>query len=184
MTEERKDENQNKKSEEIHLNIMLLEYLDTTIRHIQTVQQNCIILGKKLISDGDFRLGKMLIYNGFQHDVSKFIGIEWDYLPLGLEKKLNKDKRANFLNALKQHQESNQHHAEYWDDIQHMPDVYLAEMVCDWKARSSEFGTDLRKWIDDEAIEKYCFKKNDEIYLKIMRYVDLLCGEAFTEVKP
>lgn len=161
----------------------ILEYLDITIRHIQTVQQNCIILGKKLIDEGDFRLGKMLIYNGFQHDVSKFIGIEWDYLPLGLEKKPNKEKRANFLNALKQHQETNCHHPEYWEDIHNVPDVYLAEMICDWKARSSEFGTDLRKWIDEEATVKYSFKKSSDTYTKLMYYVDLLCGEVFKNIE-
>ncbi len=172
MTEEEKQENES-----------VLEYLDTTIRHIQNVQQNCIILGKKLFSEGDIRLGRMLIYNGFQHDVSKFIGIEWDYLPLGLEKKLNKEKTNNFLHALKQHQESNPHHPEYWDHIENMPDLYLAEMVCDIKARSSEFGTDLRAWIDQEALKKYNFKKTSETYNKIMRYVDLLCGEVFQKIE-
>jgi len=168
--------------EELEEKESLLDYLDITIRHIQNVQQNCILLGKKLIDEGEFRTGRLLIYYGFQHDVSKFIGIEWDFLPLGLEKKLNKEKRANFLTALKQHQESNPHHPEYWDGIENIPDVHLAEMVCDWKARSSEFGTDLRKWIDGEALKKYNLKKTAPTYTKIMYYVDLLCGEAFTEI--
>ena len=157
----------------------ILEYLDETIRHIQNVQQNCIILGKKLIDEGETRLGRMLIYNGFKHDVSKFAGIEWDYLNTDLNGRTNKEKRANFSIALKQHRETNLHHPEAWESIHAMSDDYLAEMVCDVKARSSEFGTDLRQWITEEATKKYDFKESDEVYKRIMRFVDLLLQKSF-----
>ena len=60
-----------------------------------------------------------------------------------------------------------------------MPDVYLAEFVCDVLARSQEFGTNLREWIDDEATKKFNFTKDDDVYKKIMGYVDILCQKPF-----
>ena len=48
-----------------------------------------------------------------------------------------------------------------------MPDVYLAEMVCDWASRSAEFGTSLHDWIDGGAMERFGYKKNDKTYKKI-----------------
>ena len=63
-----------------------------------------------------------------------------------------------------------------------MPDVYIAEMVCDVKARSEEFGTDLRKWIDEEATKRYKFTMEDKVYKDLMRFVNLLCQTPFGDL--
>lgn len=60
-----------------------------------------------------------------------------------------------------------------------MPEVNLAEMVCDWKARANEFGTDLREWIDKCATKKFKFNKKDEVYSKIERFLNLLLEKPF-----
>lgn len=159
-----------------------MELLNSVIRHIKNVQDNCIILGEKLIANGSSLLGRKLIYNGFRHDISKLVGIEWEYLKYTNIKRLNKEKMTNFKASLQQHQMTNEHHPEYWGGIKFMPDIAIAEMVCDWKARSEEFGTSLFDWIDEEATKRFEFTKNDEIYEKIMHFVNMLCNRPFEKV--
>jgi hypothetical protein len=82
--------------------------------------------------------------------------------------------------AIHHHNTTNQHHPENWSGgISDMPDVFLAEFVCDIKARSEEFGTSLRDWIDNEATKKWNFTTDSEVYKKIMKYVNLVCEKPF-----
>jgi hypothetical protein len=81
--------------------------------------------------------------------------------------------------AVQHHSKTNLHHPEYWGDIKLMPRLYLCEMVCDWKARSEEFGTNLREWILEQATLKFNFTKEDKVYGEIMDFVDLLCPKPF-----
>jgi hypothetical protein len=159
-----------------------LHCLDEIIRHIQTVQENCIVLGKRLIENGEEFLGRTLIHNGFQHDASKFIGSEWDYMRLPYKKKLTAKEKQGLEISVSDHNRSNLHHPEYWNGIQNMPDVYIAEMVCDWKARSSEFGTSLLDWITDQAAERFNFSMRDEVGLKIIKFVEMLTNKPFEKI--
>jgi hypothetical protein len=145
--------------------------LDKIIRHIKHVQESCQLLGEKLIDRGEFEFGKNLIANGFIHDHSKFFGIEWEHL--------NGIETEGGRLALQQHQAGNMHHPEYWGGIEKVPRIFLAEMVADWKARSEEFGTDLRKWIADVAMKKYNINTHGKVYKEIKYFVDLLLEDAF-----
>jgi hypothetical protein len=62
-----------------------------------------------------------------------------------------------------------------------MPRVYVAEMVCDWKARASEFGTSLQKWIE-ESLKRYGYTSKDPVYAQIQEFVELLCDPAFSNL--
>lgn len=159
----------------------LLDKIEFVARHIRNVEDNTLLLGKKLIERGDFDLGHKLIANGTVHDASKFHGIEFEYLSLSNP---NDDNKALKLKlAIHHHNTTNPHHPEYWSGgIKDMPDVYVAEMVCDWKARSEEFGTSLRDWIDEQATKRFTFTKEDKVYKQIMEYVNLLCQTPFTNV--
>jgi hypothetical protein len=151
--------------------------LKLIIRHIKNVQDNCILLGEKLIDLGEFDLGKLLIANGFKHDVSKFIATEWDNMD-----HYQGDKDTTKLRlAVSQHNRSNMHHPEYWGSIHLMPRVFIAEMCCDWKSRSEEFGSSLTEWINEKATARFCFKKDDAVYKSIMEFVDLLCDKPFEQ---
>jgi hypothetical protein len=151
-------------------------------RHIRNVQDNCLLLGEKLISNGELELGKQLIANGFIHDVSKFHGIEFEFMAPGVNVEADGAKLKLKL-AIHHHNSTNRHHPEAWSaGIKDMPDVYVAEFVCDIKARSEEFGTALRDWIDNTATKKWNFTKEDEIYQKIMRFVDILCEKPFEQL--
>jgi hypothetical protein len=156
-----------------------LKKVDALYRHIEEVQRNCRLLGERLIEQGQDELGVQLIRNALVHDQSKFSGIEWDYLQIDPEKD---DDKQNLALAIKHHNRTNLHHPEAWRGIKHMPDVYIAEMVCDWKARSSEFGSSLKDWIDNGAAQRFGYTKRDKVYKTIMAYTKLLLDEPFKKI--
>lgn len=153
-----------------------LEKIRTLTRHITNVQQNCNLLGEKLIENDEFDFAKLLISSGLLHDNSKFHGMEWDMLTTE-----NTDPISLKL-SVGQHNKSNTHHPEYWGGIKKMPRIAIAELVCDWKERSSEFGTSLLEWIENNAMQRFDFNKNDDVYKEIMYFVNLLVDKPFKQV--
>ena len=151
--------------------------LEKLLRHIENVRNNCEILGKKLIEQGKEQEGLTLIQHGLMHDSSKFGLFEFEHLTGEC-----KDPQAFDL-AIKHHHALNPHHSEHWGHISKMPDVYLAEFVCDVKARASEFGSSLLDWLEEEATKKYDFKKGDETWNRIMTFVDMVCDKPFKNAK-
>ena len=159
-----------------------MEKIRGITRHIRNVEDNCLLLGEKLIMLGEIELGKQLIANGFVHDASKFHGIEFEFMAPGTPT-VEEGAKLKLKLAIQQHNTTNLHHPESWSGgIKNMPDVYLAEFCCDIKARSEEFGTDLREWIDNLATKKWNFTTNDEVYGRIMKFVDLLCLKPFEDL--
>lgn len=150
--------------------------LDDLVRHIQGVQSNCLLLGKRLIENGDLELARTLIANSMLHDASKFRGIEWDFLG---KSNVGGDM---LVEAVRQHNRTNPHHPEYWGEhggIHKMPLVYVGEMVCDWKQRSNEFGTSLVDYINFKATVRFGFTKDDIVYSIIFSYVNMLLDTPF-----
>jgi hypothetical protein len=147
-----------------------LAKIDLVRSHIENVQRYTYRLGCKLIEQGNVELGRNLIANGQIHDNSKFKGIEFEHLFYG--DPLLEDVR-------KHHVALNPHHPEHWGNIKEMPSVYIAEMVCDWYARSNEFGSDFRGWITYQATARFGFTIKDPLYKQIMEFVDLLLGNPF-----
>lgn len=151
-----------------------IQKLDAVLRHIENVRNNTEILGKKLIEQGHMELGRKLIANGLIHDNSKFHGIEWEQLNTN-----NPDQNKLSL-AVFHHNHTNLHHPEAWDGgIKAMHDLYVYEMVSDWKARATEFGTSLIEWINNDSLKKFNYTKDDEVYKKIINCVNLLCDKPF-----
>jgi hypothetical protein len=145
----------------------LSKRLRSLVRHIEDVQQDCQILGTHLIERGELDVGRTLIANGFVHDHSKFEGIEWEHLTT--------KEDPLFEEAWRHHTQNNKHHPEFWlGGIHEMERVYVAEMVCDWHSRSSEFCSGLREWIEYEATRKYHFGPSDEVARQIQDFVNLL----------
>ncbi len=147
--------------------------IDDIIRHIDNVKDNCMLLGERLINNGRTDIGRLLVANGFIHDNSKFYGVEWDYLSD------QTDDPELLRVAISQHNRTNPHHPEYWGRIELMPALYIAEMVCDWKGRSGEFGTSLQDWIEEGAAVKFGYTKDSEIFRKIIYYSEMLCDKPF-----
>ncbi len=149
--------------------------LDRLLRHIENVKDGCIILAGRLLENGEDEFAKQLIANGYVHDNSKFSGIEWEYL----HDDMKESETEKFLLAAKQHVKTNQHHPEYWAGIENMPRIYVAEMVCDWRARSSEFGSDIWEWVKEKAMKKFDFSCQQKVYKEIKEFLSLLLEKPF-----
>lgn len=152
------------------------EHIDNLTRHIHLVRQGCSMLGKRLVQSGREEFGRILIARGFAHDQSKFHGIEWDYLHVG-----DQVDKIRLAEAIKQHVSTNDHHPEFWGGIENMPEVAVAEMCCDWYARSQEFGKDLREWIKKEAFKKYDFDYRTQTGQWVKLYVNILLKNYFSK---
>ena len=150
--------------------------LKSLLRHIDNVKSNCVKLGENLIEQGEDRVGRLLIANGYCHDNSKFHGIEWLYL--------NDDTKTKspdlFQAALIQHNTTNKHHPEAWEGGIHAMDrVHRAEMVCDWAARSSEFGTDLKDFLKDKAVKRWEMTIQSKAYKETKDLIEMLLDPVF-----
>lgn len=152
----------------------IYEHMANLTRHINLVRDNCHLLGMRLIAQGEHDFGRLLIARGFVHDASKFYGIEWDYLHVGPDV-----SHDNLNNAIKQHVRTNEHHPEFWGGVQNMPRIAIAEMVCDWYARSQEFGTDLKQWVIHEAMTKFSLEPSSQAYKHIAEFVSILLNNSF-----
>jgi len=158
-------------SNEILLNLKKIREL---IRHIRNVQDGAIRIGEKCIENGDEEFGRNLIANAFVHDQTKFRGVEW--YAIGCSDTEDKDLRGV---AISTHQKTNMHHPEYWNGVENMPEIYLAEMVCDTYARSVEMGTNLREWWKLTGIEKYGISKSGKTWKTIKKYIDMILDPEF-----
>lgn len=148
--------------------------LEILLRHVHNVQQQCEYLGNKLIEAGEDDIGRKLIANGLIHDNSKFYGIEWDYL--------HDDVKSShpdlFKAAANQHIHTNLHHPEaHTGGVNTMSPELIAEMVCDWRSRSIEFGNDIREWVKNEAKKR--FKISTKTMSQINKYLNLLLDKPF-----
>ncbi len=150
------------------------QHLDNLTRHIGLVREACLLLGKRLIAAGRKDFGRLVIMRGFMHDVTKFTGIEWDYLHVGPDV----DKACLDL-AIKQHSYTNSHHPEFHGGVKNMPELDVAEMVCDWYARGQEFGTNLREWIRDVAVTRFRIGHLSDQEGWITQFTNLLLENAF-----
>lgn len=153
-----------------------LQKLEELLSHIQKVQEGALRIGKHLIRNGESELGRTLIANSLVHDQSKFRGIEWDMIST-VDSDLDKEIR---MLAVSQHNRTNKHHPEYWSSIHEMPEIYIAEMVCDWYARSSEFGTDLREWVKESATKRFNFTTQQKVWKIIKKYIDIVLEKPFS----
>lgn len=156
--------------------LSLQEHLDNLTRHINLVRDACLLLGKRLIERGRPDFGRLLIQRGFCHDVSKFSGMEWKFLHAG------KDVPWPVLEpVVQQHAETNDHHPEAWGGIENMPEIAVAEMVCDWYARSQEMGTGLRDWVIKEATPRFKIERSMSQWDWIQECLDILIENHFVK---
>src|ERR1035441_1385151 len=88
------------------------------LRHIRNVHENCLLLGEKLIEKGESLLGRKLIVQGFKHDLSKFLGIEWEQMAPGQNQEQMPTAKLKLRLAIAHHNSTNDHHPEFWTSIQ------------------------------------------------------------------
>lgn len=67
----------------------------------------------------------------------------------------NEFKYKDFNKAWEHHYKNNKHHWNYWIG-QDMPEKYIKQMICDWKAMSRKFG---------DTAQEFYMKNHDKIEL-------------------
>lgn len=140
--------------------------IQSLLRHIQLVRDLGIIVGERYIELGDESFGRHLIQNVLIHDNSKFEGIEWEAFFNG--------KKDLIPAAIEHHNHTNKHHPQYWHNgIFGMPKLYIAEMSLDWIARSQDNFKDPTEWIEKEAMSRFGFSVQDQVYADIMMFIEM-----------
>jgi len=158
--------------------LRLKDKLQEALRHLKHVQSACELLAVRLIErdgPGDREMAQILVFNGFMHDISKLHGIEWQWIHQTEDKEM-------LLIAISQHQQTNEHHPEFWGGADFMPPVRVAEMVCDWFARSQEKGTDMKEWVKT-ALVRFAIKPHSKQAKQIREFTALLLDPPFKMVK-
>lgn len=148
--------------------------LDKLLRHIRLVQDAGILLGKQLIEENRV-LGISLISRVMIHDNSKFQSPEWENL--WGDVKLSNNPAFN--SARQHHWLNNPHHPEYYFEMGDMNVVDIAEMVCDWYARSCEHGTDFRGWIHIGCKKRWDIPP--DIHELILQFSNLLIEQPMAD---
>lgn len=142
-------------------------------RHICKVQDAAQIMAERLIENGYSYLARKIVANSMTHDISKFRGIEWEYL-VKVDGQEESNENENLKLAIHQHVSSNDHHPECWGSIDGMSQEAMAEMVCDLHARASEAGTDLRSYVKEVFCKKHKITTKGKTYKRIKKFIDLL----------
>lgn len=162
-------------------------FVSDLILHKQYVLETCKIMALWLDSQGRHDEGKELLIRGMVHDKSKLSDEELDsFLELKIKDKCFKNANSIMNDFEKQHiaihWKNNRHHPEYFEDINDMEEMDILEMVCDWAARSMQYGTDLVEFV--ETRQKNRFKFPDNMYEKIHGYCEIMKSLMTQASKP
>jgi len=158
-----------KSEEEIKI-LKDLENYRRVISHLRKVHENGVKLAEKLIEIGRPRFARRVTIEIFKHDLSKLGQYEYVGFFSG-----EKDKLAD---AIRHHQLVNPHHLEYYESYKEIPELQLAIIACDLKARSEEFGNDVKTFL-----KGFCEKKNispgTDFNKKIKQFLNLIIEDKF-----
>ena len=150
---------------------MTEDKLNSIIRHIKKVEDNCNVIARKLMPTQP-KFSRALIQRGRLHDISKLSTYEYNHLDI---------TDSAFQSALKSHHRKNSHHPEHYNSIHAMSELDIAEMVCDCLARSQEFGSDIKQWFFIDAPKIHKYTQTDHVWKRIEFYLDLLLTPKFTK---
>lgn len=159
---------------------------ERTNNHIDLVKKYASIIES---IDEDFN-GLISIAN--DHDASKFEDIErlpyifitWKYYAAdnGIPFEISDSMKNKMADATLHHILNNKHHPEYWSNKEDvklndkdrdkpsdkiviaytMPNIYIGEMLADWKAVGEERGNTVRSWFDSNNGKRWKFSPSQE----------------------
>lgn len=142
--------------------------------HIDNVRNVARVLAERLINNGELDLARRLAQRVQGHDESKFTPLEFDGM-------FSEDKALLKL-AVEHHRSINPHHPQFHNSINHISDLDACEIVCDWKARSDEQGTDFHQWVTEEAPKRFGYSKRGLFYRRIKKFSDLLTEDEMKRI--
>lgn len=152
-------------------------FINDLIEHKKLILDCCQTMSKYLYKNGQHELSKEILRRAVVHDNSKLDEDEMEkFLELRIKDKPFKNANSMLSDfekeRIKIHWSKNRHHPEYFEDISQMEEIDIIEMVCDWAARSRQYGTDLIDFVKTRQKNRFNFPK--EIYDKILFYCELL----------
>lgn len=172
------EEKNEKSSDTIDIDKML-RMIDDNVLHKKIVLDKCLLVSKYFIEHGDIEFGLNIIRRGVTHDNSKFSKQEFTELVSIISSDTDKCfKDATYTlsdkerKAIEHHWKSNKHHPEYYENTDDMGELDIIEMVCDWAARSEQYGTDLLEFIEERQRNR--FKFSDSLFERIEKYCKLI----------
>lgn len=157
-----------------------IEHFEELCEHKKILIDSCKILSVYFLKENKEDFALNLMKRAFVHDISKLSKFEFHAADAfdSFSKHTN-TRNHNFSNDekifLHEHWKNNKHHPEHWDDVNNMTDVDIAEMVCDWHARSVEFEDNLIEYIEHRQKTRFAFP--DSLYSKIIYYANILTSE-------
>ena len=145
--------------------------------HKKHLIDSCCKMAIYFLENDNEKLALELMERAFIHDISKVSIAEFHAQDaFGSYSKYSESKDKNFTEDeqkfLRIHWSNNRHHPEYWTDVNDMEEIDVVEMVCDWHARSVEFGNDLIAYIKHRQKTRFAFP--EQMYGKIIYYADIL----------
>jgi hypothetical protein len=111
------------------------------------------------------------------HDHSKFEDDEIkQFIQLPIEEYSIKTSREPLtpeqVKYIETHWKRNRHHPEFFSSPNNMSDIDIMEMVCDWFARSLQYGDDFMYYATVVARRRFGF--NEETFAKVLSYCEAL----------
>lgn len=154
-----------------------IKHFEELCIHKKFLIDSCYKLSVHYLQLNDEEFALKLMRRAFVHDISKLSEFEFHASDAFGSFKNNSKKRDYMFSEsemvfLQEHWKNNKHHPEHWEDITLMEDIDIAEMVCDWHARSVEFNDNLIEYIKYRQETRFAFP--DDMYKKILHYADIL----------
>ena len=152
-------------------------YQDTFI-HKEYVMTVCTKFSKYLQDQGLQDDADELMKRAIVHDNSKILNkdefraltnIVYDRSSL---KSANSQLSMFRQDSIELHWRHNSHHPEHYDNYDNMSHIDRLEMVCDWMARSLQYGSNLIEFVEIRQNERFHFSK--AMYDEIIHYCEIL----------
>lgn len=153
------------------------EHVNDTLIHKQCLINSCVKMINCLYDCGRDDDALALAKRCSLHDHSKLQTEEIDSfvcLPKedhdGKPNGILTDEQRKYIEI---HWKKNRHHPEFHDDYHQMSEIDIIEMVCDWHARSKQFGNvmSLVEFLNDTQMKRFGF--DAELYERILVYCEI-----------
>lgn len=155
----------------------IAKVIEDTMIHKKLVLESCWKMAYYFLEDGEEKKAIEIIIRGWIHDNSKFTIQEIEGLA-----QIDDDHHSmrhagtqlpeHMKEYLAIHYQNNTHHPEHWEDVSQMPEMDIVEMVCDWHARSVQFGTDLIEFAKTRQEIRFHFPP--EMFQRILELCKIL----------
>lgn len=153
------------------------EHIMDTLLHKQLLLESGMILVQYLYDHNRPEDALNLAKRCTRHDISKFEGEEIaKFTKLDNSRQSMIDSNETLSEDTKKiietHWKNNRHHPEHFKTHDDMTEIDIMEMVCDWHARSKQFGTDFLSFVKTRQENRFHF--DEELFQKIYRYCEIL----------